>query len=122
VATRGELKKLQNTSGETAHAAVTLNYEIELLRLQRKDREDENRKRNRALRSFVFEQVPGAAGEPATVLRRRENCRPVRNRTAATGASPGRPDGNLKLTGGGEVVGRFPKACRPSACRSFRGT
>ncbi len=44
---------------------ATFNYEVELLRLQSKDREDENRKRNRAVRSFVFEQVPGAAGEPA---------------------------------------------------------
>ena len=30
-------------------------------KLQLRDREDENRKRNRAVRSFVFEQVTGAA-------------------------------------------------------------
>jgi SulP family sulfate permease len=108
VTTRGDLKKLQNTSGETAHAAATLNYEIELLRLQRKDREDENRKRNRALRSFVFEQVPGAAGEPATFF--------AAGKLLSGAQSDGRHwhigrigDGSLQLTGGGEVVGRIPE-------------
>jgi SulP family sulfate permease len=108
VTTRGDLKKLQNRSGETAHAAATLNYEIELLRLQRKDREDENRKRNRALRSFVFEQVPGAAGEPAKFF--------AAGKLLSGAQSDGRHwhiarigDGSLQLTGGGEVVGRIPE-------------
>ena len=60
-----ELKKLQKAGGDVGHDAATLHYEIELLKLQLKDREDENRRRNRAVRSFVFEQVAGADGQPA---------------------------------------------------------
>ena len=46
-----DLKRRHAEQGELSHDAITLNYEIELLRLQLKDREDENRPRNRALES-----------------------------------------------------------------------
>ena len=58
------MKKLLKEHGELGHEAATLNYEIELLRLQLQDREHENRGRNRAIRSIVFGRGPGAAGRP----------------------------------------------------------
>jgi SulP family sulfate permease len=60
----GELKQAAKEHGELGHEAATLNYEVELLKLQLQDREDENRGRNRAIRSIVFERVPGAGGQP----------------------------------------------------------
>ena len=108
VAKSGEVKKLHKSGGETAHDAATLNYEIELLKLQLRDREDENRKRNRAVRSFVFEQVAGSAGDPAKFY--------AQGKLPAGAQSDGRhwriakaASGSLNLTGGGEVVGRIPE-------------
>ena len=104
----GEIKKLQKGGGESAHEAATLHYEIELAKLQLKDREDENRRRNRAVRSFVFEQVVGADGQPAKFY--------AQGKLPAGTQSDGRHwriakagSGSLKLTGGGEVVGKVPE-------------
>lgn len=104
----GELKKLQREHGESGHEAVTLNYEIELLKLQLQDRENENRGRNRAIRSIVLERVPGTDGQP--------------DRFYAEGKVPAgeRSDGRrwripragmeaFRLAGGGEVVGTVPE-------------
>ena len=104
----GEMKALQKGSGEQAHEIATLNYEIELLKLQLKDREDENRRRNRAVRSMVFEQVAGAPGEAAKYF--------ATGRLPAGAQADGRhwhiaraASGSLTLTGGGEVVGKVPE-------------
>ena len=104
----GELKKLQKSGGIQAHEAVTLSYEIELLKLQLRDREDENRKRNRVVRSFVFEQVTDADGQAPKFY--------VAGRLPQGVQADGRywriaraAGGNLKLTGGGEVVGKVPE-------------
>jgi sulfate permease, SulP family len=103
-----DLKQLHQSGAEKAHDAATLHYEIELLKLQLKDREDENRKRNRAVRSFVFEQVPGAEGALAQFY--------AQGKLPAGVQSDGHPwriakatSGSLKLTGGGEVVGKIPE-------------
>jgi SulP family sulfate permease len=108
IAKGGELKTLAKGGGETAHEIATTNYEIELLRLQLKDREDENRRRNRAVRSMVFEQIPGAGGEPPKYF--------ATGRMPAGAQTDGRhwhiaraASGSLKLTGGGEVVGKVPE-------------
>ncbi|OHC62412.1 MAG: DNA repair protein, partial [Rhodocyclales bacterium GWA2_65_20] len=103
-----ELKALRKGHGEMSHEAVTANYEIELAKLQLSDREDENRRRNRAVRSMVFERVRGSNG--------------VADAFYATGAVPAGQQGDgrlwripkagsgeLQLTGGGEVVGRVPE-------------
>ncbi|MDK9701860.1 MAG: SulP family inorganic anion transporter [Sulfuritalea sp.] len=107
-AKNAELKTLQKTGGEAGRQAATLHYEAELLRLQLKDRELENRKRNRAVRSFVFEQVPGAAGEAAKFY--------AQGKLPPGAQSDGRHwritragSGSLKLTGGGQVVGNVPE-------------
>jgi SulP family sulfate permease len=87
VAKAAELKTLRKTRGELSHEVVTLNYEVDLLRLQLKDREDENRRRNRAMRSFVFERSPvrrRAGGVP----RRGQGAGRRARATAIAGASP----------------------------------
>lgn len=102
----GELKALQGP--EAAHAAATLKYEIELLRLQLKDREDENRRRNRAIRSVVFEQVAGAEGAPPSF--HALGGLPSGARTDGRHWRITRAGGgSLRLTGGGEVVGKVPE-------------
>ncbi len=102
-----ELKTLRHERGALSHEAVALNYGVDLLRLQLNDREDENRRRNRALRGFVFEQVAGAEGEPAKFHAKGKLPPGVRGdgqswRIVRAGS------GNLKLSGGGEVVGKVP--------------
>ena len=102
-----ELKTSQKSPHDGRQKIAALNYEIELLKMELKDAEDENRKRNRAMRKFIFEMVPGANSEPAKLY--------------LTGQVPqGTPSeghhwrikkiskGELKLVGGGEVVGGIP--------------
>jgi SulP family sulfate permease len=103
-----ELKRAGATEGEPSREVITLNYEMELLKLQIKDREDENRRRNRALKSFAFERVASPDGK--TVEFHGEGRLPAgkagdghRWRIAKVS------QGKLKLTGGGEVVGKVPE-------------
>ncbi len=103
-----ELKKLQKEHGELGHEAATLNYELELLRLQLRDREHENRGRNRAIRSIVFERVPGADGQTDRLyaegkVPQGEQADGRRWRIARAGKD------EFRLVGGGEVVGRVPE-------------
>jgi len=103
-----ELKKLQREHGEMGHEAATLNYEIELLRLQLHDRENENRGRNRAIRSIVFERVPGTDGQPDRLyaegrVPQGESSDGRRWRIARAGKE------EFRLVGGGEVVGTVPE-------------
>ena len=108
VARSADIKKLQKAGGDQAHAVATLNYEIELAKLQLKDSEDENRKHNRAVRSIVFEQVPGAAGEPARF--HALGKLPAGVQSDGTQWRIARAtSGSLKLSGGGDVVGKVPE-------------
>ncbi len=103
-----ELKTLQKGYGELSHKAVTINYEIELAKLQLKDREDENRRRNRAVRSMVLERVAGSAGQSDTFYASGH----IPAGMQADGHRwriPKAGSGDLKLTGGGEVVGKVPE-------------
>lgn len=106
------MKKLHVDKGELSHDVITLNYEIELARLQLKDREDENRRRNRAVRSFAFERAKVSDGGTAQYFA--EGKMPPglsgdghRWRIARAGAE------KLKLVGGGEVVGKVPEGLPP---------
>ncbi|MBI4986342.1 MAG: SulP family inorganic anion transporter [Rhodocyclales bacterium] len=92
---------------ETAHAAVTLAYEIELAKLQLKDREDENRRRNRAIRSLVFERAVGADG--AVSFHAFGKVPAGLQGDGRRWRIPKAGSGMQKLTGGGEVVGRVPE-------------
>ena len=103
-----ELKTRRKARGELSHEVVTLTYEVDLLRIQLTDREDENRRRNRAIRSIAFERVAGTAGEPAELH--------VAGKVPAGKTTDGHrwriaraAQGSMKLTGGGEVVGKVPE-------------
>jgi SulP family sulfate permease len=102
-----ELQALHKAAGEHAREEVTFNYEVELLRLQLKDREDENRRRNRAIRSVVFERVPAADGQDATFFA--EGKVPAGQQTDGGRWRITRAGATSKLTGGGEVVGKVPE-------------
>lgn len=102
------LKQLLKAAGDHGHEAATLNYEIVLLQLQHRDRVEENRGRNRAVRSFVFEMVPAADGQPARFF--------AVGKVPASEKTEGHhwriakaTRGEFKLAGGGEVVGKVPE-------------
>lgn len=107
-AKNGALKQVQKAGGDIGHEVATLHYEIELLNLQRKDREEENRRRNRTLRTFVFEQVTEGDGQTVRYYAQGKLPAGVRGDghrwRIARAAS-----GSFKLTGGGEVVGKVPE-------------
>jgi len=101
-----ELKSLQKL-GERGQQVAAVRYEIELLQLELTNAANENRKNSRSLRNFIFEQVPEQGGSlPRLYLagqvpageksdRYRWRIGNLRN-------------GELKLIGGGEVVGAIP--------------
>jgi len=102
-----ELKQQQKGHEEGTQRTVALNYEIELLRLELHDAEDENRKSSRTLRKFIFEQVPANGDQPAKLylagkVPQGEKSDGYRWRIKKAGK------GELKLVGGGEVVGSIP--------------
>ena len=104
-----ELMKLHKGGTGASHEGATLTYEIELLKLQLKDREEENRRRTRAIRSFVFEQVE-ADGQPQFYAQGKlpdgaqSDGRRWRITRAVHDAS-----GEIRLAGGGQVVGKVPE-------------
>ena len=102
-----ELKQLQKShEGGLQHIAA-LNYEIELLKLELKDIEGENRKLARSMRKFIFEQASATEGRPAKLyltgqIPAGEKTDGYRWRIKKVAK------GELKLVGGGEVVGSIP--------------
>ena len=102
-----ELKAQQKEKEGGTQETAALNYEIELLKLELKDAENENRQTARALRKFIFEQV-AANGEHTAQLYlvgqvpAAEKSDGYRWRIKKVGK------GELKLVGGGEVVGSIP--------------
>jgi len=107
----GELHKLRKNGAGASHEEATLNYEIELIKLQLKDREEENRRRSRAIRSFVFVEVPGADGQPARFYapgKLPEGAPADGRRWRVTRAVHG-AEGEIRLAGGGQVVGKVPE-------------
>ncbi|HZV53982.1 MAG TPA: SulP family inorganic anion transporter [Rhodocyclaceae bacterium] len=102
-----ELQALQKQHGEHGREAVTFNYEVELLKLQLKDREDENRRRNRAIRSVVFERVEVSDGGTPQFFA--EGKVPAGKQADGNRWRITRAGATSKLTGGGEVVGIVPE-------------
>jgi SulP family sulfate permease len=101
-----ELKRLENIPEENRHV-LALGYEVDVMRLEIRDIERENRVRNRALRKFVFERLAGDAG--ASQFR-------LAGQSPRDAASDGRhwriqrfSGDKLLLTGGGQVVGAIPQ-------------
>jgi SulP family sulfate permease len=102
-----ELKQHQKSHEGSSQRTAALNYEIELLKLELKDAEGENRKLARSMRKFIFEQVPSADGQPAKLylagqVPQGEKSDGYRWRIKKVSK------GELKLVGGGEVVGGIP--------------
>ncbi|WP_051938069.1 SulP family inorganic anion transporter [Ferriphaselus sp. R-1] len=93
--------------GENSQRVAAVRYEIELLQLELSNAEQESRKNNRSLRRFVFEQVPAHDGiAPRLYLRGQV---PAGERSDGYRWRIGKvKDGELKLIGGGEVVGSIP--------------
>jgi len=102
-----ELKLQQKGHEDATQRSAALNYEIELLKLELNDAEGENRKTSRSLRKFIFEQVPAAGDQPAKLylagqVPQGEKSDGYRWRIKKVSK------GELKLVGGGEVVGGIP--------------
>ncbi len=110
IADEGEaLQQARRAGGLDPREEARLRYEIELLRLQVGDREQENRKRSRALRSFVFEQVTGPGGTRFYAwgkIPEGEQSDGRRWRITRTVHGSG---GEIRLGGGGQVVGSIPE-------------
>lgn len=102
-----QVKAFEKAQPQEGRSVLALAYEIDVLRLEVRDIESENRIRNRALRKFVFERAATADG--ATRLYRAGN-------TPQGAVSDGHRwriqrivDGELHLAGGGQVVGAIPQ-------------
>ncbi|MDH2916924.1 MAG: SulP family inorganic anion transporter [Gallionella sp.] len=108
LSTKGaELKQMKEKHEGSGQHNAALNYEIELIRLELKNLESENRRAARALRKFIFEQTPSTVTQPAKLyltgqLPQGEQSDGYRWRIKKVN------QGELKLVGGGEVVGSIP--------------
>ena len=112
-----ELKQLQQQGTSSQHVAA-VRYEIELLQLELRNADAENRKNSRSLRNFIFQRVPeqgevsprlyldGQVPVGETSDRYRWRIGSLRN-------------GELKLLGGGEVVGSIPSGLPPLSLPGF---
>ncbi len=102
-----ELKRLFKSTDEGSKVTAALNYEIELLKLKLIDAEAENRKRARSLRKFTFEQVPASEGQPALLYL--QGTVPASEKSDAYRWHISKiKNDELKLVGGGEVIGSVP--------------
>ncbi len=93
--------------GEQSQAALSLKYEMDVLRLKLADREQENAKRMRALRKMAFQRGKDAQGLDHLYL---EGEMPTGVATDDVRWRINKAKGDdLTLVGGGEVVGRIPE-------------
>ncbi len=102
-----ELNDLHANRPDASRAAMALNYEIELLRLDLKSVEDENTRRLGLLHQIEFERVPGAPGG-RDMLYRAGKVPPLVNPEGPSWHIKSVGAGEVKLVGGGEVVGPIP--------------
>lgn len=103
-----ELGRVRKELGPLSQEAAALNYQIDVLTIQVKDREKENRERNRTIRRFVFERVALEGGQSHRLH--------LAGRVPAGEKSDGSRwriqrvnQGELKIKGGGDVVGTIPE-------------
>ena len=102
-----ELAQHLKAAKEGTQKSAALKYEIELFKLELKDAENENRKRARSLRKFIFARVPAGDGHPPRLY--------LSHQVPADEKTDGYrwrirkvSKGELRLVGGGEVVGTVP--------------
>jgi SulP family sulfate permease len=113
-----ELMQHKKASEGGSQRISALNYEIDLLKLELKDAEGENRNRARSMRKFIFERVPAANGQPAKLYLQGqvptgEQADGYRWRIKKVSK------GELRLVGGGEVVGSIPSGLPQIGLPSF---
>jgi SulP family sulfate permease len=113
-----ELKQQQQDRAGNRQRVAALNYEIELLKLELKDAEGENRNLARSMRKFIFEQIPASAPRASRLylagqVPQGEKSDGYRWRIRKVSK------GELKLVGGGEVVGSIPAGLPQFAAPSF---
>ncbi|HAF44748.1 MAG: DNA repair protein [Sideroxydans sp. GWF2_59_14] len=102
-----ELKLMQKSKDGSGQHIAALRYETELIKLEIEHLEGESRKAARSLRKFIFEQVPATDTQPAKLyltgqVPQGELSDGYRWRIKKVSK------GELKLVGGGEVVGSIP--------------
>ena len=103
----GQLKTVEKERQKENRSALALAYEIEVLRIEVRDIERENRIRSRTLRKFTLERVAAADG---TTRLYRAGQAPEGSTSDGRRWSIQRIVGNeLRLTGGGQVVGAIPQ-------------
>ena len=102
-----EIQSLQEGHHSNKQHIAALNYEVELLRLELRDLEEENRKRNRALRKFILQRVAGLAGS-ADRLYLQGQVPPNLTADGHRWRIKKIGKGELSLVGGGEVIGNIP--------------
>jgi SulP family sulfate permease len=102
-----QLRELQKSHDEPTRSMLALEYDISLLRLEVSSTEQEQLKRLRDIRGFSFEHVPDAGGKPGRLY--------LAGQAPAGAATDGYRyhikkvgGGEMKLVGGGEVVGVIP--------------
>ncbi|MCZ7654210.1 MAG: hypothetical protein M5R42_07860 [Rhodocyclaceae bacterium] len=84
------MSKARKDHGPLSREAAALNYQLEVLTIQVKDREKENRERNRTIRRFVFERVASADGQSHR-LHWPGGCLPARKRRQPLAHPPHQP-------------------------------
>ncbi|MBI4741074.1 MAG: STAS domain-containing protein [Betaproteobacteria bacterium] len=106
-AKQGRIKKLEKEQGDNDTLIAALHYEVELLQGSLKDVEDESRLSSRALRKLELDMVHGANGEAGKVY--------LKGRAPQGEKTDGHSwrikklsNGEIRLSGGGEVVGSIP--------------
>jgi sulfate permease, SulP family len=114
-----ELKQLQKDHDGGSQHSAALSYEIELIKLELKDLEGENRKAARSLRKFIFERIPATDTQPARLyltgqVPQGEKSDGYRWRIKKVNK------GAMSLVGGGEVVGSIPSGLPEIAMPGMR--
>jgi SulP family sulfate permease len=102
-----DLLRYEHAQQGTAQHAAALRYEVEVLKLELKDSEAENRRRARVMRKFIFERVAVADGRPARLYLQGQ-VPPGERADGYRWRIKRVSHGDLKLVGGGEVVGAIP--------------
>jgi len=107
-----EMRAMRVESGRDRQHALTLDYQIQALRLEARAHENENRVRARALRRFVLYEQAGGEGAPA--------FGPAADGSASTAwRIQGISNDKVSLASGGEVVGRIPEGLPALAFPAF---
>jgi len=105
----GQMAQAGDVHGAQSQAALSLKYEVDVLRLKLQDREQENAKRLRALRKMAFERGRDAPDGTQGQLFLEGEVPPGVTTDGVRWRIKKVAGDDLKLTGGGEVVGKIPE-------------